>query len=100
MIGYIFETTCTVNGKKFIGKNLSVKFDPRELGDNDELRADIAGYGYNKFTCKMIMPYDTEKALDAAEKYFIENASGELYNKATSVDEARPKKARKKKEEE
>ncbi len=96
MIGYIFETTCLVNGKKFIGKRLSVHFDSRYLGDNEELRTDIAMYGPDKFICKMLMPYETEKALNAAELVYIENGTN-LYNKPDVEVEDKPKRGRKKK---
>lgn len=92
MIGYIFETTCLENGKKFIGKKLSVKFDNRYLGDNEALRTDIAMYGPDAFVCKMLMPYETEKALNAAEQMYIEQGTN-LYNKV----EDKPKRGRKKK---
>lgn len=102
MIGYIFETTCLKNGKKFIGKRLSVSFDPREIGSNDALNADVAKYGYNSFVCKMLMPYETEKALNAAETWYIENSTDDLYNKSNTVksdvvEEEKPRRTRKKK---
>lgn len=105
MIGYVFETKCLENNKSFIGKRLSVSFDARYLGDNEELRKDIAIYGHDKFVCRMLMPYETEKALNAAEKWYIENSTAELYNISTDkavkddvVISNKPKKSRRKKQ--
>ena len=95
MIGYLFETTCLENNKKFIGKRLSVRFDANYFGDNDAMQADMGKYGLGKFRCRMILPYDTVKELDAAEKVYIESHPGsEYYNNAGA------KKTRKKQDEE
>lgn len=100
MIGYIFETECLKNGKKFIGKRLSTVFDGRYIGDNEALQKDALAYGPEYFTVKMLMPYETVKGLDAAlESWNAKTAGDPMYYSDNAVQEA-PKKSRKKKAEE
>jgi len=66
MIGYIFETTNKVTGKKYLGKRYSVAFDKKFLGDMDDLAKDIEKYGRPSFEVKMIWPYESVEDLDNA----------------------------------
>ena len=96
---------------KFIGERRAVLFDPKYLGDNENLLADIQKLGPAKFSTKMLMPYESEKALVAGKEYWLsEYKDSNLYNngskstktvaKTETVDEEepKPKRTRKKKE--
>lgn len=89
MLGYIFETTNEVTGKKHYGKVNSVKFMPNFLGDTPEILADISKTGIQYFSVKMIRPCETLAELDECFKQFM-----------SSVEETPVKKVRKKKAEE
>ena len=68
MYGYIFETTNTKTGEKYLGKRYAVSFDKKYLGEDADrkLSLDIEKYGRIYFEAKMIMPYETQAALDEA----------------------------------
>lgn len=68
MQGYIFETTNTKTGERYIGKRGAVSFDKNYLGDDtiSSLALAIEKYGRPTFTVKMIMPYESMEELDAA----------------------------------
>lgn len=65
MVAYIFCAENTVTKKKFIGKNLSVKFDKKYLGDNPDVLADAEKYGADKFIVNMIRACETVKDCEA-----------------------------------
>ena len=50
MYGYIFLAECKSNGKKFIGKFASVKFNKLYFGDNPGLISDVEKYGKENFS--------------------------------------------------
>lgn len=72
MYGYIYETTNTVNGKKYIGKLSSSKFVKSYLGSGVVLHRAIEKYGKDKFTVKLIEEVETNLYdLNEREKYWI-----------------------------
>lgn len=91
MFGYIFETVNTKTGKVYHGKRYAVKFDKKFFGDSEDIKADIEKYGSDAFTVKMIMPYDEQKALDAAFDFYTKAET-----KAEPVEEVKPKTRKKK----
>lgn len=68
MYGYIFETTNTKTGETYLGKRYAVGFDKNYFGEenNDALAVAIEKYGRPAFTVKMIMPFETQAAVDEA----------------------------------
>ena len=68
MYGYIFETTNTKTGETYLGKRYAVSFDKNYFGEenNNALAVAIEKYGRPAFTAKMIMPYETQAAVDEA----------------------------------
>lgn len=99
MYGYVFLTTNLKSGKKYIGARRSVLFDKNYFGELEEIAKDVHNEGPQSFSVKMLMPYESEEALVAGEKYFLDEykalSDSTFYNCA---DEA-PKKSRKKKAE-
>ena len=68
MFGYIFEITNNKTGEKYLGKRYGVTFDKKYLGEdvNEKLAVAIEKYGRPSFVAKMIMPYESKEAIDAA----------------------------------
>lgn len=66
MFGYTFETTNKKTGEKYIGKKYAVTFDKNYLGEDEKLAVAIEKYGRPSFEVKMIMPYESPEAVDAA----------------------------------
>ena len=103
MYGYIFETTNTKTGEKYIGKRYAVLFDKSYLGeeDNTALAVAIEKYGRPSFSVKMLMPYESKEAVDSAYESMIKVEKPEKVEKP--VEEVEPevekpaKKGRKKK---
>ena len=75
MFGYIYETTNLINGKKYIGKHKSSKFDKNYLGSGVALSRAIDKYGKENFSVKIIEKIDNSKNykfLSEREMYYIE----------------------------
>lgn len=72
MYGYIYETTNLVNGKKYIGKHKSTKFDVQYLGSGVALKKAISKYGKENFVVKILEEiYTNQEELDKKEKEWI-----------------------------
>ncbi len=72
MYGYIYETTNIVNGKKYIGKLKSNKFNPNYLGSGKILQYAITKYGFDKFSVKIIEEVNGDsETLNEREKFWI-----------------------------
>ena len=106
MYGYVYLTENLTNGKKYIGEYRSVAYNGKYLGEHPDLLADIRKIGEEKFSTKMLMPYESEKALVAGKEYWLKEYKGSnLYNGGSKIDEIeavddepKPKRSRKKKE--
>ena len=61
MFGYIYETTNLINGKKYIGKHKSSKFDNKYYGSGVALNQDIEKYGKENFSIKIIEEISDDK---------------------------------------
>ena len=61
MYGYIYETTNLINGKKYIGKHKSNKFDTWYLGSGIVLKKAIKKYGRENFQTIIIEKIYTNK---------------------------------------
>lgn len=72
MYGYIYETTNLVNGKKYIGKHKSDKFDNQYLGSGIALKKSVQKYGKQNFSVKILeIIKSNQKELDEKEKEWI-----------------------------
>lgn len=73
MYGYIYETTCLIDGKKYIGMHKWDKttIDPSYLGSGIHLRRAIDKYGKDNFSCRIIEWCETREQLSEREKYHI-----------------------------
>ena len=101
MVGYIFRATNTVTQKCYIGKNYSVKFDKKYIGNNPGVLEDVQKYGADKFIVQMIRACETAKICDAVYESILKeyNALSDenYYNYESVVEEAPKKRTRKKK---
>ena len=61
IFGYIYETTNLINGKKYIGKHKSSKFDNKYYGSGVALNQDIEKYGKENFSTKIIEEISDDK---------------------------------------
>ena len=96
MYGYIYETTNLINGKKYIGKRKSNKFDYSYKGSGVLLKKAFDKYGFENFDCKILEPIgqpticDSLEDLNNAEKYYIKYYNAEksdnYYNIASGGD--------------
>jgi len=122
MYGYIFEVTNNKTGDTYLGKRYAVSFDKNYFGeaDNAKLAVAIEKYGRPAFSVKMLMPFDTQKAIDAvfaemdksAKKVVVRATPDKVDDSKMEVveekpvevvdeskEEVKPKKGRKKKAE-
>ena len=110
MFGYTFEVVNKKTGNKYLGKRYAASFSKDYFGeqDNDALAKDIEKYGRPSFEVKMIMPYETIEAVDAAytelapvakpkKKEVVEEVQEEVPEEAPV--EKKPPKRKKKSEE-
>lgn len=72
MYGYIYETTCLINGKKYIGQHKAKKFDVKYIGSGKYLWNAIRKYGIENFNCKIIEECDSREHLNEREIYWID----------------------------
>ena len=78
MYGYIYETTNLINGKKYIGKHKSSKFDENYYGSGTYLKNAIEKYGKENFKVRILEKLDDFdnkeglKYLAERETYYIE----------------------------
>lgn len=82
--GYIYVTTNTLNGIKYIGKHEKDKYDPSYYGSGKYLLEDIAKYGIENFVNEPIAFFNSADELNKAEIHFINEYRRDysLYNVA------------------
>ena len=84
MYGYIYLTTCSTTGKKYIGQHRSSEFDEKYLGSGQHLKAAVKKYGKDNFSVCLLKECFSEEELNASEIEAIaqNNAvlSKEFYN--------------------
>lgn len=71
MYGYIYETTNLINGKKYIGKHKSNSFDNKYYGSGRLFKEDLAKYGKENFSIRVLEEIDNENDLHERETYYI-----------------------------
>ena len=73
MYGYIYETTNLINGKKYIGKHKSSKFDKNYYGSGINFSKALNKYGKENFKVIILEEINTnQEDLDLKEMYYIE----------------------------
>lgn len=82
----IYETTCTVNGMRYIGKHYQPD-NPHDfdgyLGSGKRLNLAIEKYGMDKFVRKTLFIFETEEEAFAKERELVNSdtiKAGDLYN--------------------
>lgn len=84
MFGYIYETTCIINNKKYIGQHKSTTFDPKYFGSGTLLKKALAKYGQTNFHIQLLCECANQQELNEKEIYYIAKAnavtSDEYYN--------------------
>lgn len=72
MIGYIYCTTCLLDGRKYIGRKTSPIFLGHDyLGSGLHLKNAVAAYGAENFSVELIEWCETPKQLIEREAYWI-----------------------------
>jgi hypothetical protein len=94
--GFIYITTNTITGKKYIGKKYYYYSNGKEsnwrtyLGSSKLLKKDIDLFGDANFSREIIDEAETEEGLALLEKYYIDKADAVFndgyYNLSNSVD--------------
>lgn len=73
MYGYIYKTTCLINGKIYIGQHKAKQFEPEKyIGSGPLFKRAVEKYGKENFKCELIESFDTFEELNSAEEYYIE----------------------------
>lgn len=84
LYGYVYLTTNTITGKKYIGRHKSSKYDTRYKGSGKIISQAIKKYGRDKFITIVLSEYDDEESLNQGEIYWISKYdavnSDEFYN--------------------
>lgn len=85
MYGYVYLTTNTINGRKYIGRCKSSFFrGANYLGSGLALNNAIQKYGADKFIVEMIDTAESDEELNTKEEYYIDYydavKSDEYYN--------------------
>lgn len=72
MIHYVYITTNTITGKKYIGKHSHKKLENRYLGSGQGLKLAIQKYGKEFFVKEILEIFETEEEASLAEIRIIE----------------------------
>lgn len=73
MFGYVYMTTNTVNGKKYIGRHKATEFEgTKYLGSGKILYQAIDKYGEENFVVEMLCSCDSDEELNRMEDYYIQ----------------------------
>lgn len=66
----VYETTCLINSKTYIGCH-KFKVDDKYLGSNQQLKDDVEFYGYEHFKLKVLAEFDNEPEALAYETSLV-----------------------------
>ena len=69
--GYIYLTTNSINGKKYIGQHGGL-FDPRYKGSGIALREDMKKFGNENFIVELVCYANSFEELNQLEHMYIE----------------------------
>ena len=67
----IYKTTCTINGKYYVGKHKTKNRDDDYLGSGKLLRAAIKKYGKENFVREILLECSDEDEMNLAEKILV-----------------------------
>ena len=70
-IHYLYKTTCSINGKYYIGMHSTSKFNDGYLGSGKRLRYSIRKYGKENHIKEIIMFFDSRELLIEGEKQIV-----------------------------
>lgn len=79
----IYQTTNTINGKKYIGKHVTETLNDDYLGSGKALRRAITKYGRESFKKDILHVFDNEEEMNAKENELVDDvviSSEEYYN--------------------
>lgn len=72
MIGYIYKTTNTINGKIYIGQHVAPVFEPNKyIGSGKRFKKAVEKYGIENFVCELLAECFTTAELHEKEAYYI-----------------------------
>ena len=71
MIGYIYKTTCLVNGKIYIGQHQGKKLDINYFGSGKAILLAIKRYGKINFEVEILYRANSNEKLNEKEIYYI-----------------------------
>ena len=100
MLGYIFLTENSANGKKYIGKRKSVFFDRKYFGNTKELKEDLDKFGSEAFSVKMLRAVENIDALDYIYQEFLDSHAAltdPIYYNCETAEAPKKKTVRRKK---
>lgn len=97
MYGYVYMSTNSSTGMKYIGINRAVKFNKEVVGDTEAILKDISTYGKHNFHVEMLMPYEDEHTLEFGLNAFIKKY--DALNDPSFYNCEKPKRSRKKRSE-
>lgn len=96
MYGYVYISTNSATGMRYIGINKAVKFDSKCFGNTDAILKDITTYGEHSFSVDMLMPYEDDESLEFGLNAFIKKYDAlndpSFYNCEKSAKRTRKKK--------
>lgn len=79
----VYEVTCTINGKTYVGKHQTTDVDDGYLGSGKLLTRAIKKYGRDKFSKRVLFIFDNEAEMNAKEAEIVTEefcASDDNYN--------------------
>jgi hypothetical protein len=100
MLGYIFLTENSANGKKYLGKRQAVSFDRKYFGDTDSIKKDLDEFGPNVFSVKMLRAVEDIDALDYIYQEFLDSHAAltdPIYYNCETAEAPKKKTVRRKK---
>lgn len=80
---FIYETTNTLNGKKYRGVHCTNNLDDGYLGSGVLLKQAIAKHGKENFTRQILETFDSKEIAYSAERYYVDKkwiTSQQTYN--------------------
>ena len=89
MYGYVYETTCLINGKKYIGMHKWDKpeIDNNYLGSGLLLKQAIKKYGKENFSCKILLCCDSREELSKAERELISKTKAPINEQYYNIED-------------
>lgn len=89
MYGYVYETTCHITGKKYIGMHRWDKdaIDESYLGSGIYLKRAVKKYGRENFSVKILEWCETRDELSEREAYYISKYKAPISNDYYNIED-------------